>query len=100
MLVGLLLAFPVLAQPAASGNITGTVTNAATGRQLAGASVAVTRSGVSTMTDADGRFMLRELSAGPNEVTVSYVGLETIRETVQVQLGGLHSLRIELTSAI
>ena len=100
MLVGLLLAFPVLAQPAASGNITGTVTNAATGRQLGGASVAVTRSGVSTVTDADGRFMLRELPAGPNEVTVSYVGLETIRETVQVQPGGLHSLRIELTSPI
>ncbi len=100
LLAGLLSVSPLLAQPAATGSVTGAVTNVATGRQLAGASVTVTRGGRSTLTDVDGRFMLRQLPAGPNEVTVSYVGLETIRETVQVQPGGLHSLRIELTSPI
>ena len=91
---------PLLAQPAATGSVTGTVTNVVTGRQLAGASVDVAGAGRFTLTDADGRFMLRDLPSGSNELTISYVGLEMVRETVRVQPGGLHPLRIELTSPI
>jgi TonB-dependent receptor len=100
LLAWLLSASPLSAQPAATGAVTGTVTNVATGRRLDGAKVEVAGLGRSTLTDGDGRFILRELPAGAHQLTVSYVDLDSARETVQVQPGGLQTVRIELTSAI
>lgn len=83
------------AQPAASGSVTGTVANAVTGRRLPGATVEVTGLGRSALTDADGRFVFRDLPVGNQVLAISYVGLDPVRETVQITPGGLQTQRIE-----
>ena len=91
---------PLMAQPADLGSVTGTVTNGATGRRLVGASVEIAAVRRSTLTDADGLFILRDLPSGRHELTISYVGLDPARENLQVSAGGRQNLQVELTAAI
>jgi TonB-dependent receptor len=99
LLAALFAVLPLLAQ-AATGAVSGTVTNVATGRRLQGATVDVVAAGRSVLTDTDGRFLLNGLPLGRNELVFSYVGLETVRQTVDVAPGEPRTLLVELTSPI
>ena len=89
-----------LAQPAASGALTGTVNNVATGRLLDGARVEIAALGRSVLTDGDGRFLLQDLPSGEHVVIVSYEGLDAYVVPVRVAPGGLQTLRVDLTSGV
>lgn len=71
----------------ASGVVTGTVSNAATRNLLEGAKVEVPTLGRSVLTDNAGRFTLAGLPSGNVELVVSYLGLDTKRETISVGAG-------------
>ena len=65
-------------------SLAGRVTDAETGDPLAGAAVAVPALSRGTAADADGRFSLPGLPAGPVRVVVSFVGYRSAVQTVQV----------------
>jgi TonB-dependent receptor len=89
-----------LAQAAATGALTGTVNNLATGRLLDGARVEVAALGRTVLTDGDGRFLLPDLPPGEHVVSVTYEGLDAHTESFRITPGGLQTLRVDLTSGI
>ena len=97
-----LLALPLaaLAQPAATRNVTGRVSNAATGAYLQGATVAVPSLGQQTYTDGIGAFVLRGLPAGEHEIVVTYTGLDAMRRTVSVTPGETVRQSFDLTADV
>ena len=84
----------------ASGVVTGTVSNAATRNLLEGAKVEVPTLNRSVLTDNTGRFTLAGLPSGNVELVVSYLGLDTKRETVSVGAGQRVVRNIDLSAEI
>src|SRR5687767_4934695 len=84
----------------AQGTITGTVTNAATGRTLEGARIVVQGSGHEVFSDPDGTFRLNDLPAGEVTLSVSYTGLDTAVISVSVTPGATKRIDAGLTSEI
>jgi TonB-dependent receptor len=82
------------------GSVTGSVSNSATGDLLQGASVTVPALGVSTLTDATGRFTLAGLPAGAHELVATYTGLDPVRHTVTVLPGARATRDFELTTGV
>ena len=94
-----LLPLPAIGQGAASGIITGRVSNAATQASLEAASVAIANSTHSVTTERDGTYRL-VVPPGDYTLTVSYTGLDP--QTVPVSIGANAVIRrdIALTSVI
>ena len=83
----------------ATGTLTSTVTNAATGQPIAGATIHVTGPNErSTSSGGDGSWSL-VLSAGAYEVTVSQFGFATRTVPAEVTDGGTTRLDVALTPA-
>ena len=93
---------PCSAAPTAPlpGSIVGTVGNLATGRLLGGATVRIEALRRLELTDADGRFVLRDLPPGEHLLAVAYEGLDPRVEMVRVEPGRVQTLRFDLTAAI
>ena len=72
---------------AASGVLTGTVSNTATRNLLEGAKVELPALGVSVLTDNTGRFVITGIPAGVHEAVASYIGLDPSRAQVTVTAG-------------
>ena len=97
-----------LAQPAAtatsqargSGSLTGFVSNAETKRGLEGAIVEVPQLGLSTQSDNSGRYVLTGLPAGTHEISISYLGLDTMKVSISVAGGQRSTSNAELTSSV
>lgn len=85
---------------AASGVVSGSVSNAATRNVLEGATVAIPSLGRTTLTDNSGRYVFDGVPDGPQEVVVSYLGLETARYIVNVSSAARAVRDFELTTAI
>lgn len=79
----------------AQTDVTGSVTDAATGEALVGATVTVVRTDNSVTTDAEGRFALEALIES-DTLLVSYIGYEEQRYPV----GGQRVLTISLTQHV
>ena len=79
------LAAPAIAQEEAAGRIEGRIVDAERGNNLRGATVSIPSLNVQTTTDSEGAFVLRRVPAGTYEVRISYVGRETITQTVTVR---------------
>ena len=75
------------AQGTATGTITGRVYDEATGRSLQGATVTVLGTNLSDFTDAEGRFSLQAVPPGKFTLEVDYVGLDILRQAVEVSAG-------------
>jgi hypothetical protein len=73
-LVALDIAQPAASAPDSSGWIAGLVTNARRGDTLIGASVIMEGTGLGTVTDVNGSYVIGPLRAGIYTVTASYVG--------------------------
>ena len=69
------------AAPQEQRTITGVVVDAATGLSLPGANVFDARTHKGTVTDIDGKFSLR-VSADCRELTVSFLGYETVKASI------------------
>ena len=90
----------VRAADGATGTITGTVSNAATGNLLEGARIEAPALGLSTLADNTGRYLLPGVPAGTHQLVVTYIGLDTVRTQVTVA-GGQRLVRdFDLTSGI
>lgn len=82
------------------GFIQGTVLSREDSRVLVGANVGVQGTVVGTTTDANGRFIIRDIPPGTYTISVSLLGFERkVLENVNVGPGQLTSLRIELEPA-
>ena len=98
---------PVMAQGASAtseavsaGTLTGTVTNAATGRTLEGARVSVKGTTREVFTDTQGSFRITNLPPGQVTIEVAYTGLDPIAKTAAVAAGAATRQDVSLTSDV
>ena len=90
------------AMTAAAGHemLSGTVINAATGRVLEGARVAIQGAGREILTDEQGIYRLVDLPVGPQILSVSYTGLDSQLIPVTIEARRITRLDVGLTSGI
>ena len=79
---------------AQSGSIVGQVTDAETGETLPGASILLTQLDRGAATDVDGNYVIQNVPAGTYNLTASFVGFRTFRQTVEVRAGQTTTLNI------
>ncbi len=87
-------------QPGEAGHLSGRVSNAATSSFLEGAQVEITTLGRRTLTDSLGHYSFGNLPAGEHLITVSYLGLDTQRASVQISADLRSARDFDLTSGI
>ena len=86
--VMLLSAAPQHASAQEPGVIRGTVTDAQTGAVISGAQVSIRGTGIGTITNNDGRYILNRVPAGRAEVRVEYIGYSPQQRTITLPPGG------------
>src|SRR5688572_11707309 len=80
-----------------SGSLTGSVSNSATRNLLEGARVELPSLGISTLTDAVGRYGFSSLPDGTHQIVVTYLGLDPERAEVTISGGRRAERNFELT---
>ena len=97
-----LILFLFLAAPAFSqGHLAGTVRDAGTGERLPGVNVVVVGTQAGAATDAEGRYVIENLSSGEYSVRVSYIGFETMMFTgIRIRNGETTELDVDLREAV
>jgi TonB-dependent receptor len=95
----LLLMVPAAAQQG-TGAIAGAVSNNATGDLLQGAVVEIGELGLQALTNNIGEYTFRNVPAGQHQVSVSYTGLDPVRQTGSVAAGQRTILNFDLTSSV
>jgi outer membrane receptor protein involved in Fe transport len=95
ILLGLLVtaAAPVQAQ---TGSIEGRVTNEVTGAPLAAAIVSVVGTSVGTLSRENGEYVLVNVPAGPQEISVALIGYGTVSQDITVQVGATATMDFQL----
>lgn len=71
-----------------AGAIRGSVTDAQTGEPVSGAQVSIRGTGIGTITNNDGRYILASVPAGRVELRVEYIGYSPQARTITVAAGG------------
>jgi TonB-linked SusC/RagA family outer membrane protein len=79
-----LASLPVTASAQATGQVVGTVRDAATGQALETVQVHIEGTGIGALTQANGQFLLLRVPVGEVELTAQLVGYRTVRQTVTV----------------
>ncbi len=82
------------------GTVAGLVSNAGTRTNLEGAVITVVELGRRVLSDPSGRFQLSNLPAGTYTLLVSYTGLDSRQEQIEVRPGQTSLRNVELTSQI
>jgi len=93
MLLALVVLMPFLAM--AQYAISGKVTDATTGVVLSSAHVLIDNTLKSTVTSQNGEFHINQLTKGTYNLTVSYVGYETMKQTVEVSSGTSVTIKLK-----
>lgn len=83
--------------PLRQGVVTGRITEARSGRPMVGVQVVIPGPNIGALTDADGRFQLRDVPAGEVTVRVQRIGYATMERTVTVVSGQTVVVDFELT---
>jgi hypothetical protein len=87
--------------PPANGTIRGVVIDSASTTPLAGANIRLVGHKGSAVTDSGGRFLLKDLPAGPHTLRISFVGYETLDlRGVVVDADTVADLRAEMRVAL
>lgn len=81
-----------------TGTVTGTVTTRPTAEPLNGAQVSVEGAGIGTLTDTRGRFLLAEVPAGTQTISVSHIGYSPVTREVTIETGGTEVVNFELST--
>lgn len=98
-LVGALAALlPLAASAQATGTLTGSVTNASTGEAIAGAQISIPGTGLGTLTNNVGRYILLNVPSGSQTVRAEFIGFGAETATVQVTSGQSTQADFELRS--
>jgi len=87
LLLPLLLMLPGALRAQATGEVSGRISNAATGDYLANARVSVADGASDALTDEAGRYRLAGLPAGKVQLVVTYAGLKPTSATVTLAPG-------------
>ncbi len=87
LLAAAIVVSPTVLSAQASGTVAGQVVDASSNRPLADAQVSVPGSGVGTLTNAAGRFLLLNVPAGEIEIRVDLIGYESQSQTLTVSGG-------------
>jgi len=82
---------------AADGNITGKVTDKATGQPLPGVTITIPDLKIATSTDANGTYLLKGLPKGEYLIQVSSIGYAS--ETKVIDLGNTYSVDFKLSTS-
>lgn len=89
---------PVTAQTGQNGTITGQVVEARTQRPLPDAQVHIPGTGIGTLTNNSGRYILVNVPAGPATVRVQMIGYGTTEQAVTVAAGETGTVNFELAA--
>ncbi len=100
-LVGAILTvavFAALAAPAAAqdGQITGQVTNAATGGPIGQVQVYLANTTIGTLTRADGRYLMLNVPAGSYEIRAEQIGMGAVSQQVTVGPGATVTVNLQM----
>jgi TonB-linked SusC/RagA family outer membrane protein len=87
------------AAQAASGTITGLVSDAGTSAPLAAANVRVTGTQIGAQTTADGHYTIRGVTAGTHDIQVNRIGYEAKHVSVSVTAGQTATANVTLSQA-
>lgn len=90
------LASPASAQT--TGALSGRISDSATGKSLQGAIVRVVGTTAVAYTDADGRYNLPRVPAGPQRIEIDYIGLDPQTREVTIASSGATTLDAGLES--
>ncbi len=80
-----------------AGTVSGVVTEAATGRPVSGAQVAITGTQQGAATGPDGRFTIANVAEGSHEVQVRMIGYGVLQRTVTVANGQIATVNFQLS---
>ena len=81
-----------------AGNVTGSITDAATGRLLQGVQVSIPGTGIGAITNAQGSFLLLNVPDGEVVLSAQLIGYSTASQEVRVQAGETTEVRLQLES--
>lgn len=93
------LCAPAFAQ-GTTGSIAGTVLDEAQGNYLEGAEISVDGTALRTTSERGGAFVLSNVPAGTQSITVKYPGMSPVKETVVVNAGDTARVSTKLTSEV
>lgn len=93
-----LIGSPAAAAAQPTGTVTGTVTDATTGRPLAQAQVSIPSSNQGTLTTEAGRYVILNVPAGEREVRVDLIGYSSVSATIDVSAGGTVTRSFQLSA--
>jgi hypothetical protein len=91
--IHLILLSTIIAQ---SGTITGFVKDKTNDSFLIGANVIIEGTSQGAASDADGRYTIRQVSAGEYTVMVSYIGYKIFKKSITVKTGETLTLNLDL----
>ncbi|HWC72600.1 MAG TPA: carboxypeptidase-like regulatory domain-containing protein, partial [Gemmatimonadales bacterium] len=83
---------PLRLEAQGNGEVTGRVTDKASGQPLAGAQVSIVSTTIRGLTNQDGRYRLVNVPAGAQTVRVAFIGYGTATQPVTVSAGGSASV--------
>jgi TonB-linked SusC/RagA family outer membrane protein len=92
----LLMAMPQLATAQARA-LRGTVTDARTGEPVSGAQISIRDTGIGTLTNAQGRYLITQVPEGRIEVRVLFIGYATQSAETTVAAGETVTLDFQMT---
>lgn len=91
---------PGLLGAQATGSVAGVVRAQDSNEPVEGAQVTVRSTNQGTITNAQGRFLLRGIPTGEQVVQVTFIGYATVTETVMVESGGTAAVDITLATDV
>ncbi|WP_035565834.1 TonB-dependent receptor [Hymenobacter sp. IS2118] len=98
LLLVLLISLPGFAQTAST--VAGTVRDRATQELLPGVSIALEGTDFGTTTDAEGRYRLTGVPAGPYNLRATFVGYDALlRANIALSSGNVNTINLELNTA-
>lgn len=90
----------IQAQDATTVSLTGKVTDEKTGAPLPFSNVFLNNSTIGTTTDDQGNYRLSGLTIGSLEMVVSYLGYETVKQTLRFEQGGVKTIHFKLRQGL
>ena len=94
--VALFAVIPGVLFAAETGTLKGVVVDSQTGDKLPGANIVIKQPFIGTSTNIDGQFVLNNVPAGANTITVSYLGYEEQDINIEIAEGETKTIEIKL----